>query len=157
MKNWLSLAALICLGPIAHADLYTSPMAISSDVWTNVSVASAAPVRVDYLNQGTTGYVLNGRNQLVLTIPKSAATIGCQYEAAAATSTTGTPAVVLSTSAATQLGAEYDASSTQSLQVVLPLGTGQSYWCQSYGTTNPNIHVDQTTVIRPTGRFPGSP
>ena len=141
----------------AQGPVFTTPT-LSSVTWANVVVSSLTPVRVDNFNVGVTSAILNGRTNLVITAPHGAPGFVCNYELVYATSTTGKPAVLISTiTGNSSLGAEYIAPSATAGQWTIPIGSLQSFWCQGEGPTNATINVQQVSPFRPSGRLPGSP
>ncbi len=144
MRKTLLAAVLFLSAVAAKADIQAW-VGISSDVASNITVTSAAPVEVDNLDHGATGYVLAGRTQILMTIPKGSAAFDCAYSSAGATATS----VALSTQVASaNYGAQYATTATQSLQVIIPLPSYLRYWCQSEGITNPLIHIEQQRPVR---------
>ena len=141
----LAFAALALCPLKAKADIQTW-VSISSDVFSTVGVTSNTPVEVDNLNMGVT-YTLAGRNQIVLSFPKSAPAFGCQFSTAGASAGSVILSTQTSPTVSPNLGVEYDATTTQSLQVTVPLPSFLSYWCQSY-SSSATIHVDQQRPIR---------
>ena len=147
MKKILTALALALLATGARAQQLTYDAPPSTAVVSNVTVSSLTAVRVDNLVLGTTGQIVANRAAIIITIPHAAAIINCDFFVGASTAANQ---VNLSTQTGNVgLGAEYATTSTQSLQVSVPLPTSLGYWCQSQGTTNPVIHVQQVSPWKP--------
>lgn len=148
MKHWLALAALICFGSAranAQAITYTAPP--STATTSGVFISSVAPTRVDYLNNGATGYVLANRTAIVLSIPSAGKAI-CDFDAVVSTIQPTLAA------ASPNYGLEYGPGI-----YTIPLPSNLAYYCMSPSTSaGQAAAVHQTSPFKPgTRSIPGSP
>jgi hypothetical protein len=115
-------------------------VAISSVVWSNVTISSSAPTRIDNWNLGVQGYAMPSRNQIVLNIPNTMPTFWCNYSSATATS----GSVLLSTQVANvNLGNQYIAPSQVNYDPPVPLPVTMSYWCEGIAGSSGTLNVLQ--------------
>lgn len=146
MKHWLTLASLILLGGMAHAQqiVYSAPP--STGTYSSVFVSSQTPTRVDNLDKGTAS-VLPNRTAIVLAVPASGK-VNCGFDVSVSTIP---PSLTVSSP---KYGVEYTAGVYQ-----VPLPSNMSYYCLSASVSaGQAMAAQQVSPFKPGSRsIPGSP